>query len=113
MIRAIVAALFILPVAWTASASALLCFFADRWDLYRFPFTVWFHVAPDWLHTWRVALWVVGSGAIPTMLTAVILYGVWFRLSARKRQPSLYGSTDFATPAEMTRGGLKIDREVF
>ena len=108
-IRIASVSLLLTPIAWMASASALLCCFLGRLDLFRFPYVQWAQAAPWWRLSWRMTLSVVASAAIPTV-AVLALCGVAWRLWRRRRTRPLYGETHPATPAEMVRGGLVIRR---
>lgn len=56
---------------------------------------------------------VVGSAALPTLFALSVCYGVVRRGYVKRRQPIIYGSSDWANREEMQRGGVKLDRRPF
>ena len=103
---ATVAAVAATPFAWLFLASNIYCVGINRPDLFVPPFTQWLQVAPYWRVNWWTTLWVVVSAAAPTFFLAIV---VWWLLSLRKgraNRPNRYGSTGWASPADMRSGGL-------
>lgn len=110
---AIMAGAVAAPFGWVFVASNIYCNGIDRPDLFLPPFTQWLQVAPYWRVNWWTTLWVVISAAAPTFFLAVL---VWWLVSLRRGRagrPNLYGSTGWASPAEMRRGGIELEKDPF
>jgi hypothetical protein len=110
---AAVAALVLVPCAWMAAASAILCAVTSHMSLYRFPFLQWAEAAPWWRFTWWMTLSVAVSATIPTVVVLLLAYGVVSSLYRRGRQPAIYGQTGWAERGEMQRGGIRSERSPF
>jgi len=94
--------------AWIISASALLCVFtAGNLSLFVFPFDQWIQ-AVRWFKAvgWLMKLAIVGSGAVPTIILALVLIAVGRALWGVEKRPSLYGNTGWAGREEREQFGI-------
>lgn len=101
-------------VIWSIVASFVWCYYSDiceagEWWLLQW----WFEV-----HYWNSDNWytkalLVGSGVAASVAAGLFLFGLRVSTRRNKRQPNLWGSTDFANRAEMREGGIKAKRKLF
>lgn len=107
----------LIPVSaavWIVAASALFCKGIGRSDLFVFPFLQWVEFGlPYWHANWWIKLWVCAGGLIPLLFLVSGWIGLIGSLTGRKKQPNLYGSTGWASPAEMRQGGIKLEKDIF
>jgi hypothetical protein len=100
--------------AWTAAASASLCWSIQRHDLFVWPFTQWWTLAPLWFGAnWYATLLVVVSIALPTLVVGLALVAVAALTWGKSGRSSLYGQTGWASAKEMRRANISTSRRPF
>ena len=89
---------------WSVMASGIYCLGTGLTEKFDPPFLQWWQVLPWWRANWWVTTWVVVGAAVPSAIAGL---GAIRWLGGRERPP-LYGRTDWASPAELERGGFRM-----
>ena len=90
---------------WTVIASGIYCLGTGLMEKFDPPFLQWWQVLPWWRANWWVTTWFVVGALVPTAI-AVLAAVRWLRRS--RERPGLYGRTDWASAAELVRGGFDL-----
>ena len=95
--------------AWVVAASAFYCAITNRMALFVWPFTQWVTVWQGWHTNWLMPILIVGSGVIGAL--PLVLVALSMRSHLRRRTiRTLYGTSGWAAPADMERGGISRGR---
>lgn len=72
---------------WTVIAALSLSRLAAQPELFAWPFSLWWTVAPAWFATnWYATVLIIASAAVPTMIVALLLFAEFSILRFRSRQ---------------------------
>ena len=105
------AGLVLSAALWTVLASAVSLWILGQLDYFQLPYWQWWQIRPYWVLNWYEALAVWGGAVIAALPFAPVP----FIFTARRRRESknnetLYGKTNWASEAELEKGGFRERR---
>jgi hypothetical protein len=111
------AAGILLAIGWIGAASFLLCLGRNHLEWFVFPYDQWLIAAlyfkhmlwwPQGMDAWMThpLPWFVLAGLTPSFVLAVL----WFSRFGRRKRPSPYGASEWASSADLRAGRIHAKR---